>query len=169
MKCCKRLNAGCFFVALVAVILMLPSAASAKKFFCELSVETDRGTRTFSDTWDFKVESSDEAEAEFFSPNNCHRVCGEKIEWPKHGNYHFTKCSQKCMDSGTVTCREAGSKPSKPPVKPALVGAKQNKTNRPMLYSYSSWVGNSAKSKSSNNNSLYISKHGTKKKSLLIK
>ncbi len=166
MKCCKWLNAGCVFVAFVVVILMLPSAASAKKFFCELSVETAQGMRSFSATWNYNAESSDEAEAEFFSPNNCHRVCGEKLESPKHGKYHLTKCSQKCMDSGKVTCREPGRKASQPPVKPALIDAKQSKANRPLLYS--SWIGKS-NNKSKRKSSLYIPGQSSKKKALLMK
>lgn len=156
-----------FWAAVVVLcVLCIPSVASAKKFFCELSVETVQGTKSFSDTWDFKAESSDEAEAEFFCPNNCHRVCGEKIEWPKHGKYHFTSCSQACMNSGTVRCREPHGQFTQS-VKPALIDAKQGKANRPLLYS--DWGGKSGKNKSKIRRNLYLSSQSSKRKSLLLK
>ena len=155
-----------FCVAVVVLcVFCIPSVASAKKFFCEIRVETDLGTRSFSDTWDFKAESTNEAEVQFFSPNNCHRVCGEKLEWPKHGKYHLTKCSQTCMNSGIVRCREPHGQFAQP-VKPALINAKRSKANRPLLYS--SWVGKSD-NKPKRKNGLYIPGQSSKKKALLLK
>lgn len=156
-----------FWAAVVVLcVLCIPSVASAKKFFCELRVETVLGTKSFSDTWDFKAESTDEAEAQFFSPNNCHRVCGEKLEFPNHGNYRLTKCSQMCMNYGIVRCREPHGKFTQS-VKPALKDAKQGKANRPLLYS--DWSGKSGKNKSKTRRDLYLSSQSSKKKSLLLK
>ncbi len=165
----RRNLSGIFaFVAVVVVLCVfcIPSVASAKKFFCELRVETVQGTKSFSDTWDFKAESTDEAEAQFFSPNNCHRVCGEKLEFPKHGKYRLTECSQTCMNSGIVRCREPHGQFTQP-IKPALKDAKQSKTNRPLLYS--DWGGKSGNKKSKIRRNLYLSSQSSKKKSLLLK